>query len=121
LTVLDETTGVLFAGDLVFLRHLPVVDGSLKGWLAVIDELASVPARRVVPGHGPVADWPAALADERRYLQLLAQDVRASIRNGQTIAAASTSAAESERGRWELFDETNGRNATAAYAELEWE
>jgi glyoxylase-like metal-dependent hydrolase (beta-lactamase superfamily II) len=71
LTVLDDTTGTLFAGDLVFLRHLPVLDGSLKGWLAVIDELADVPARRVVPGHGAVAGWSAALADERRYLELL--------------------------------------------------
>ena len=121
LTVLDETTGTLFAGDLVFLRHLPVLDGSLKGWLAAIDELAVIPARRVVPGHGPVAGWPAALEDQRRYLQRLAQDVRASIKRGETIAAASQSAADSERARWELFDESNARNATAAYAELEWE
>ena len=121
LTVLDETTGTLFAGDLVFLRHLPVLDGSLKGWLAAIDELAAIPARRVVPGHGPVAGWPAALEDQRRYLQRLAQDVRASIKRGETIAAASQSAANSERARWDLFDESNARNATAAYAELEWE
>ena len=121
LTVLDETTGTLFAGDLVFLRHVPVLDGSLKGWLATIDELAAIPARRVVPGHGPVAGWPAALEDERTYLQRLAQDVRASIERGDTIAAASQSVAQSERTRWELFDEINARNATAAYAELEWE
>jgi quinoprotein relay system zinc metallohydrolase 2 len=121
LTVLDEATGTLFAGDLVFLRHLPVLDGSLKGWLTAIDELAAIPARRVVPGHGPVASWPAALGDERRYLQRLAQDVRILIERGETIAAASQSVAESERTRWELFDETNARNATAAYAELEWE
>jgi len=121
LTVLDEASGTLFAGDLVFLRHLPALDGSLKGWLAAIDELAAIPARRVVPGHGPVAPWPAALADERRYLERLAQDVRASIKRGETIAAASQSVAESERTRWELFDESNARNATAAYSELEWE
>ena len=68
LTVLDEQTGTLFAGDLVFLGHTPVLDGSLRGWLDVIDELATLPAQRVVPGHGPVSEWPAALADERRYL-----------------------------------------------------
>jgi quinoprotein relay system zinc metallohydrolase 2 len=121
LTVLDEATATLFAGDLVFLRHLPVLDGSLKGWLAAIDELAAVPAGRVVPGHGPVAAWPAALEDERTYFRRLAQDVRASIKRGETIAAASQGVAESERTRWELFDESNARNATAAYSELEWE
>ncbi len=121
LTVLDETTETLFAGDLLFLRHLPVLDGSLRGWLAVIDELSRVPARRVVPGHGPVAAWPVALEDERRYLQRLAQDVRALIKRGETIATASKTAGESERGGWELFDESNARNATAAYSELEWE
>jgi len=51
----------------------------------------------------------------------LAQDVRGAIKGGKTIAAAAKSAAQSERMRWELFDEYNGRNATAAYAELEWE
>ena len=121
LTVLDQNTGTLFAGDLVFLRHLPVLDGSLRGWLAVIDQLAEVPARRVVPGHGPVADWPTALAEQRRYLARLAHDVRGAIKGGETIAAVAKSAAQSERMRWELFDEYNGRNATAAYAELEWE
>jgi quinoprotein relay system zinc metallohydrolase 2 len=121
LTVLDQNTGTLFAGDLVFLRHVPVLDGSLRGWLAVIDQLAEVPAQRVVPGHGPVADWPTALAEQRRYLARLAQDVRGAIKGGETIAAVAKSAAQSERMRWELFDEYNGRNATAAYAELEWE
>jgi quinoprotein relay system zinc metallohydrolase 2 len=120
-TVLDEATGTLFGGDLVFLRHVPVLDGSIKGWLAVLDDLAHVPAQRVVPGHGPVAAWPAALEEERRYLARLAADVRAAIERGATISAASRNAGESERGHWELFDESNARNATAAFSELEWE
>jgi quinoprotein relay system zinc metallohydrolase 2 len=120
-TVLDETSGTFFGGDLVFLRHLPVLDGSLKGWLAMMDELAGIKAARVVPGHGPVSAWPAALADERRYFEKLASDVRARIKRGDTIGAAAGSAGESERAKWELFDESNARNATAAFSELEWE
>jgi hypothetical protein len=30
-------------------------------------------------------------------------------------------AGRSEAGKWALFDDYNGRNATTAYAELEWE
>ena len=121
LTGFDEPTQTLFAGDLVFLRHLPVLDGSIRGWLTVLDELAHIPAQRVVPGHGPVAAWPAAIEAERRYLQRIAGDVRASIKRGEPIAVAARQAGESERGAWELFDESNARNATAAYSELEWE
>jgi quinoprotein relay system zinc metallohydrolase 2 len=120
LTVLDEKTGTLFAGDLVFLTHTPVLDGSIRGWLAALGELSALPAQRVVPGHGPVSEWPAALADERRYLQTLASDVHGLVRSGKPIAAAGT-AAGSERSRWELFDDFNTRNATAAFSEIEWE
>ena len=121
LTVLDERTSTLFAGDMVFLSHIPVVDGSLKGWLRALDDLAAIPAQRVVPGHGAVSEWPAALADERRYLDTLAADVRALIASGKPITAAAEHAAESERSRWELFDDYNARNATAAFSEMEWE
>jgi quinoprotein relay system zinc metallohydrolase 2 len=121
LTVLDEQTGTLFAGDLVFLEHIPVMDGSIRGWLKVIDELSRITARRVVPGHGAVSDWPAALADQRRYLERLASDVRALVASGKPITVAADTAAASERPRWQLFDDYNARNATAAFSEIEWE
>jgi quinoprotein relay system zinc metallohydrolase 2 len=121
LSVFDEQTGTLFAGDLVFLAHTPVLDGSIRGWLSTIGELGRVPAQRVIPGHGPVSDWPAALADQRRYLEALSSDVRALIARGDPITAAANSAAASERSRWQLFDDYNARNATAAFSEIEWE
>jgi quinoprotein relay system zinc metallohydrolase 2 len=121
LTVFDEQTKTLFAGDLVFLTHAPVLDGSIRGWLSVIEELGTLPAQRVVPGHGPVSEWPAALADERRYLEKLASDVRALVARGGPITVAADTAAASERSQWELFDDYNARNATAAFSEIEWE
>jgi quinoprotein relay system zinc metallohydrolase 2 len=121
LTVLDQKTGTLFAGDLVFVSHIPVMDGSLRGWLRMMGDLGGQPAGRVVPGHGAVSEWPAALADERRYLETLATDVRALVKRGAPITAAAETAAAAERSRWQLFDDYNARNATAAFSEIEWE
>jgi quinoprotein relay system zinc metallohydrolase 2 len=121
LTVFDEQTSTLFAGDLVFLTHIPVLDGSVRGWLAVIGELGTIPAQRVIPGHGAMSAWPAALADERRYLERMAADVRELIAGGKLITVAADKAAASERSRWALFDDYNARNATAAFSEIEWE
>jgi quinoprotein relay system zinc metallohydrolase 2 len=122
LTVFDEKTATLFAGDLLFVEHVPVLDGRLKGWLGLMDELGAIAAKRAVPGHGPAfVDWPRALEAERRYLERLAGDVRAEIAKGTPIAEAAKTAAALEKNQWKLFDEYNARNATAAYHELEWE
>lgn len=122
LTVFDLATGTLWTGDLLFVEHLPVIDGSLKGWLAVMDGLAALPAARAVPGHGPAAvPWPQALAAQRGYLNALAADLRALIAAGETMRHAAERAGQSARGDWLLFDEFNPRNATVGFAELEWE
>ena len=99
LTVLDTTTRTLFAGDLVFVRHLPIIDGSLKGWLKILDALAQVPAVRVIPGHGPVGlPWPQALDSERAYFDRLAKDVKTSIAKGEPVESADKSAGQSAAG-----------------------
>ncbi len=122
LTVYDAASGTLFGGDLVFTQHVPTLDGSLLGWMRQLDELAAIPAARIVPGHGPVSTaWPQALEAERTYFEVLARDLRKSIADGQIISEAVKTAAQSERGKWQLFDEYNERNATTAFAELEWE
>jgi quinoprotein relay system zinc metallohydrolase 2 len=122
LTVFDTKSRTLFGGDLVFTQHVPTLDGSLLGWMRQLDALAAIPAAHIVPGHGPVsADWPQAIEAEREYFDVLARDLRKSIADGQIISEAVKTAAQSERGKWELFDEYNERNATTAFAELEWE
>ncbi len=122
LTIRDSGSDTVFLGDLVFVEHLPTLDGSLRGWLKLLDVLEKEPAARVVPGHGPVSmSWPAAATDIKRYLTLLAADVRKAIAAGDTMTSAMATAAQGEKDKWKLFDENNARNVSAAFAELEWE
>jgi len=122
LTIFDEKTQTFWLADLLFVDRIPVIDGSLVGWLEQLDELTAMPADRAVPGHGPVSvPWPAGAEPERRYLAAVAQDTRAAIKGGIGIANAYRQVANSERGHWLLFDEYHPRNVTASYKELEWE
>jgi quinoprotein relay system zinc metallohydrolase 2 len=122
LTITDSLTDTLFLGDLLFAVDIPTLDGSLRGWLALLHDFEKRKAARVVPGHGPdVMYLPAALKPEQRYLQTLADDVGRMIKDGVPLEQAVKTAGYSERNAWKLFDDYHKRNVTAAYAELEWE
>lgn len=122
LTVFDRQTQTLLLSDLLFVRRVPSLDGSLKGWLQELEKLRKHPARRAVPGHGPTSvDWPGGAADLQRYLHTLQSETRMAISKSVDIGRAANSVAQSERRRWKLFDDYNGHNVTQAYKELEWE
>lgn len=122
LTVFDEKTGTLFLGDLVFAEHLPVIDGSLNGWIAVLDALTTHPAERAVPGHGPESiSWPAGAQAQRGYLLALRTDLRAAIRAGWPLAKALDAIRAHEPQNWLLVEDFHKRNISAAYSEMEWE
>jgi quinoprotein relay system zinc metallohydrolase 2 len=121
LTVLDEASGTLFLGDLLFLEHTPVVDGKLKGWLAALQQLRGWKVALAVPGHGaPSRDWPGALDAEQRYLTRLQADTRRAIKDGWTLSQ-TVERIGPDRPDWRLLDVFHKRNVTAAYAELEWD
>lgn len=122
LTVVDVQSGTLIAGDLLFHDHVPALDGSLRGWQAVLEGLAQESFARVVPGHGAASlPWPEASTDLRRYLEVLARDTSAALDAGLRLGAAVAGIGASERPLWRLFDAYNARNATVAFTELEWE
>ena len=122
LTVYDPRTRTLFASDLLFVSHLPALDGSLRGWLDVMAELRRLDVDTVVPGHGAVSrDWPAAMDAQAAYLNDLLRETRAAVRAPLTIQQAIDRIKPPDSPPWLLTDRFHRRNVTAAYVELEWE
>jgi quinoprotein relay system zinc metallohydrolase 2 len=121
LTVFDTRSETLWLADLLFVEHIPVVDGSLKGWLSVMAEIATLHPQRVIAGHGESADWRRALRDQERYLRTLLTETRAAIKAKRTMQQAVDSVGVDEKDQWLLSEGFHKRNVTAAYAELEWE
>lgn len=122
LSLLDHRSGLLLPADLLFVKRMPSLDGSLTGWLHELDVLAATGAARAVPGHGPViVDWAQAVAPLRRYLTVLYHETRRAVAAGIGIEQAVKTVARSEAGDWILFNDYNGWNVTEAYQELEWQ
>ena len=121
-SVLDSKTSTLFTGDLLFIARTPVIEGDIKGLIAVIDTLKTYPVKQVVPGHGPFTkDWVTALNNEQRYLNALLTDIRANIKAGKSMSEAMDTAAAGEKDKWLLFDIANRRNVNTLYPALEFE
>jgi quinoprotein relay system zinc metallohydrolase 2 len=122
LTVFDVETATLWTGDLLFIERTPSADGDIRGWLQVIAQLRQIPARRVVPGHGPVAlNLQGALDNEQHYLALLLDYIRDAIKQGRSMEQAIAGFPVSENGKWVLFDTINKRNIALIFPMLEWE
>ena len=122
LTVYDGRTRTLFLSDLLFVRHIPVIDGNLRGWLGVMKSLAGLDVALAVPGHGPAStDWPAALSAQQTYLEAVLRETRAAIKARITLSQAVDNVANQAAAKWLLSESFHRRNVTTAYAELEWD
>lgn len=122
-SIYDEKTGALWLSDLLFIDRIPALDGSLKGWLAVLEKLKALGDGPVIPGHGapPAAAWPEAGAAQEAYLLMLLTDTREAIAQGAFMEEVIESVGEEEKQRWLLHEENHRRNVTRAFTELEWE
>ncbi len=130
LTVFDIGSGILWTGDLLFVDHIPVIDGNLNGWIEVTNELQQnknagskeALIKTVVPGHGPIqVDSSIAFNKQKEYLQKLRLLVKKAIKENVNISDAVENISKKIKSDWKLSDLFNKRNITASYAELEWE
>ncbi|MDC9728116.1 MAG: quinoprotein relay system zinc metallohydrolase 2 [Methyloprofundus sp.] len=122
LTVFDEATETMWLSDLLFISHLPVLDGSIKGWLAEIEQLEKRQFDVVIPGHGAIdRNWPEGMQAQKQYLQQLAEKLRLKIKQGIYLETVLKEIDRSAAQDWLLFNDFHKKNLSSAYAELEWE
>ena len=130
LTVFDTNSGIFWTGDLLFAEHIPVVDGSLNGWIEVTNELRQIKntgskgvlIKTIVPGHGPIqVDSLIAFDKQKEYLQKMRLLVKKAIKENVSISDAVDDISNKLGSDWKLSDLFNKRNVTASYAELEWD
>jgi uncharacterized sulfatase len=86
LVVLDHTSGVLFAGDLVFWQRAATTPhASIADWLGSLDRLQALEWKTIVPGHGePHADA-RGIEQTRRYLAWLDATLRKAAAEGRDM------------------------------------
>ena len=87
LAIYDETSGVLFAGDLVFNGRAPTTPhADIAHWLAALDKLEAITRESgfnaLVPGHGAIARDAAPIRQTRAWLNWLQGAMRQAAREG---------------------------------------
>jgi quinoprotein relay system zinc metallohydrolase 1 len=69
LAIFDEQTGIIFAGDLVFLDRAPTTPhADISAWKVALANLGGIPHSMIVPGHGPAEDSTRGLDQTRIWL-----------------------------------------------------
>ncbi len=122
LSVLDVNTKTLFASDLLFAQRTPSLDGSLSGWLQVLQRMEGEDYGLVIPGHGQPGSWATVAAPQINYLNALKLNISRQIERGFTLSETIANEMNSpDTDGWQLFDEVHPVNVTKAYTELEWD
>ena len=123
LIVHDESTGILFAGDVVFRGRIPYVgNADSRRWVSALDRMLQLRPAMLVPGHGPVSRQPAIdLALTRDYLAHLRLTMGEAARNLEPFDAAYARTDWSRFSALPLFGAVNRMNAYNTYLLMEQE
>ena len=130
LTVFDVHNKVLWTGDLLFVDHMPVLDGNLTNWIKTTEEITKpahsgskgIQVKFIVPGHGKYQEIDSKkLGNQKKYLTKLYDLTKKAIAKGMPIREAVQKVSIEIKDGWRLSELFNKRNVTSAYAEIEWE
>jgi cyclase len=111
---------VLFSGDILFNGGTPfALMGSVAGWLDALDQLRSLRAERIVPGHGAVCG-PEVIEEVGEYLLFLQELARSGYEAGASPLEVARDADLGRFGEW-LDQERLVGNLHRSYSELRGE
>lgn len=120
LAVLDETSGVLFAGDLVFLDRTPTTaHADLARWKTSLGAIEKLDARVIVPGHGPVHGDTHGITQTRDYLDWLATTLEGAAKHGLSMNEVMALPAPERIASLPVFASEFARSVVHLYAPVE--
>ena len=83
LVLFDELSGLLFAGDLVFLDRAPTTPhADLERWKISLANLGGIPHERLVPGHGPAENSERGITQTRTWLEAIEGQIKTAFEKG---------------------------------------
>jgi quinoprotein relay system zinc metallohydrolase 1 len=120
LVILDETTGVLFAGDLVFHGRTPTTPhADLSDWQSSLRQLGKLEFKVLVPGHGtPVANS-SAISETSDYLTWLHDYLAEKAGSGAAMAELLQPSAPERVSELAVFADEYVRSLSHLYPALE--
>jgi cyclase len=120
--IMVPDANVVFAGDLVWQKHLPnLIDASTEPWIRTLDTLLREhPTATFVSGHGDVAT-PADVSDFRGYLTTLRTAVAQAQSNGKSgddLVKSVTAMLKEKYADWGFFNHFVSHNIEQTADEL---
>ncbi len=120
LVIFDHTTGVLFAGDLVFHNRAPTTPhANLTRWIKSLKQLEALEFKIIVPGHGAVVDSIAPILQTGNYLRWLDNTLKKQADTGMDMVEVLYLEIPSEFSTLAVMPSEYQRSVSHLYANLE--
>jgi len=116
---LHRPSGTLITGGLADNRYIPdVQDSDLRAWHEALHRLQQLEPRRIIPGHGPLAE-PELLVTVDRYLNELDQAATRLANAGTALSDVADATDLPEFSSWDQYETIHRRNASVAFLRRE--
>jgi quinoprotein relay system zinc metallohydrolase 1 len=120
LVLIDKTSGVMFAGGLIFHERMPTTPhADLKRWLVSLSKLAVLKPKVVVPSHGPVHEGLVGLEQTRQFALWLDRNFTAFAAEGLDMNDVLRRPLPEAFKRWAAYPVEYVRNVAHLYKRYE--